>query len=278
MNEPVQVKLPLVILAGSDNPQSKYYKKDLLLEYAKVRYKSLIELNGQPMILYTIKAFIESEVVSRIIIVGLPEKLLQIPESLKRVSIEFLEIQGTHSEKIIGASKKILMENPEQKRALFIGGDVPTITSVAIRDFVKACGNMEADFYFSIINEKTMNAAYPNNRRTYAAMKEGKFCGGDLQLVNIEMAVQRKELIDRLIHNRKSVVRQAFFISPFSFVRFLFRRISVEEAEKIVSKIFKAEVKAVVSPHADLGFDVDKPSQLELLRKLIGEGKLNLGL
>ncbi|RMG36012.1 MAG: hypothetical protein D6732_08710 [Methanobacteriota archaeon] len=271
-------KFPLVILAGAEKEDSVNYKKDKLLEYANVDYKALIELNGKPMILYVIKAFVESGRVSEILIVGLPKERLTIPDSLKKVPIHFIETDAPHAEKLIIASEFLMKQNLDTDYAMYIGGDVPTITPEAINDFLDKCKDLDADFFFSIIREETMNKMFPENRRTYARMKEGRFCGGDLQLVRYTLAPERKEIIEKILNNRKSVIKQAFFISPLTFFRFILHRVSIEEAEKLISKVIKAKMKGVISSYADLGFDVDKPNQLELVRNLLQEGKIKLSL
>lgn len=272
------LKFPLVILAGAEKKNSPKFKKDKLLEYANIDYKALIELNGKPMILYVIKAFVESGRVSEIVIVGLPKDRLQIPEELKKVPIHFLETDASHAEKIILASEFLIKQNLNVDFAMFIGGDVPTISPEAINDFLEKCSSLDADFFFSIIQEETMDRMFPNNRRTFARMKEGKFCGGDLQLVRYTLASDRKEVIEKILSNRKSVVKQAFFISPLTFFRFVFHRVGIEEAERIISKVIKAKIKGVISTYADLGFDVDKPNQLDLVRNMLQEGKIKLSL
>ena len=271
-------KFPLVILAGAEKEGSAHYKKDKLLEYANVDYKALIELNGKPMILYVIKAFVESGRVSEILIVGLPKHRLTIPENLKTVPIHFIETDAPHADKLIIASEFLLKQKLDVEYAMFIGGDVPTITPEAINDFLDKCSELDADFFFSIIQEETMDRMFPNNKRTYARMKEGKFCGGDLQLVRYTLAPDRREIIEKILNNRKSVLKQAFFISPLTFFKFLLHRVGIEEAENLISKVIKAKIKGVISAYADLGFDVDKPNQLDLVRNLLQEGKIKLSL
>ncbi len=277
MNDKIK-RFPLVILAGTEKPGSKKFKKDKLLEYANIDYKALIEINGKPMILYLIKSFLDSGRISEILIVGLPEERLEIPEEFKKIPINFIENDGTHAEKIIEASKYLVNQKLETEYALFIGGDVPTITPEAINDFIDKCRLDEADFFFSIIREETMNQKFPNNKRTYAHMKEGRFCGGDLQLVRYTLANERKEIIEKILNNRKSVIKQAFFISPLAFFKFMLHKVSIPEAEKIISKVINARIKGVVSDYAVLGFDVDKPNQLDLVRSLVNQGKIKLSL
>ncbi|MHA2252373.1 MAG: hypothetical protein ACXAD7_18550, partial [Candidatus Kariarchaeaceae archaeon] len=69
-------KLPFIVLAGS--PETR----DILMEYANVEYKALIDINGQSMITRVLDAINKSNIASRIFITGLPKELVVFPDNM----------------------------------------------------------------------------------------------------------------------------------------------------------------------------------------------------
>jgi hypothetical protein len=55
-------------------------------------------------------------------------------------------------------------------------------------------------------------------------------------------------------------------LGPVIFFRLLTRRLSLAEAERRAQKIFEVRARAVPCPYAEVGMDVDKPFQLEIVR------------
>ena len=48
-------------------------------------------------------------------------------------------------------------------------------------------------------------------------------------------------------------------------IRYLFRKLSVADAEKKLSKALNAKARAVTVPFAEMAMDVDKPYQLDII-------------
>jgi len=55
-------------------------------------------------------------------------------------------------------------------------------------------------------------------------------------------------------------------LGPVIFLRYLTRRLSIAEAERRAAKIFGVRVRVIPSSHAEVGMDVDKPFQLDIVR------------
>ena len=74
-------------------------------------------------------------------------------------------------------------------------------------------------------------------------------------------------LWEQLIGNRKSPLRQASIIGLGTLIRVFTRNIGLEELVDTVSERIGIKGRAIVWSHAEACMDVDKPHQLELLRK-----------
>jgi hypothetical protein len=71
---------------------------------------------------------------------------------------------------------------------------------------------------------------------------------------------------ESLIGSRKSPLRQASLIGFGTLFALFTRRLTLEDAVQRVCERIGVKGRAIVWPHAEPCMDVDKPSQLELLR------------
>jgi len=111
-----------------------------------------------------------------------------------------------------------------------------------------------------------METRFPESRRSYVHLRDGEFAGGDVSFFRPGVNFDHQELMKKLSTARKSALRQASMLGPAVFLRLLTRRLSLAEAERHAEKIFEVRARAVPFPHAEVGMDVDKPFQLEIVR------------
>ncbi|MCY3413008.1 MAG: hypothetical protein INQ03_15325 [Candidatus Heimdallarchaeota archaeon] len=266
-------KLPFIVLAGSPR------ERDALMEYADTDYKTLIEINGKPLINYVLDQIVKSNRAEYILITGLPEDRVTLPDGFDHNQISFYHVEGPVVEKIYGASMHLfdLMKkspekfNPDNKHAVIISGDIPCVNLESF-DFVFEEFNKYPDFeyYHTVVHQEIMETTFPGSKRSWIHIKGGNnYCGGDIDIAFLPSVKQKYQLIKVVTENRKLFVKALFKLSPFFFIRYLFRRIDVKEAEEIVTRLFEMRSKIFISPYAELGFDVDKPHQLEMAQSYL---------
>ncbi len=241
-----------IILAGGEN--SKY-----LTKFSHQAYEAMIEISGKPMVTFVAEALAASPHVERIFVIG-PLKELANCNFPERTII--CQSGGTIIETIrlgmerLGHSNKVLVAT----------ADIPLLTANAIDDFLVQCASIEADLYYPIVSEEVNNHHFPGNKRTYVRLKEGTYTGGNLFLVNPEIVPRCMKVADQIIAHRKNPL-QLCRILGWSFVLgFLFHTLSLHKVEKRVSEILGITGAVIQSGYPELGIDVDKPSDLELVR------------
>lgn len=84
----------------------------------------------------------------------------------------------------------------------------------------------------------------------------------------------RSGIIDQVLEKAAQIVERRknplSIASLFGFGlmwRYLTRRLSIAIAEKRFYKVLGIRGKAIISPYAEVGVDVDKPSDLEIAQK-----------
>ncbi len=244
-----------LVLAGSRNDGP-------LSQCSQVPYEAMIPIGNKPMIEYVVHALTGSRHIHHIAVVG---------------PVEITKIIGNDDVKVISASDS-LIDNlragvsmlPKSEKILLATCDIPLLTPQAIEDFLVKCGDQSEDVYYPVIPKEVMEKSNIKTKRTYVTFKEGQFTGGNLFLVNPAVVERSLEKGRQVVAARKSPVRLSKMMGIPFLVKFMLHRISLIEAEKKVSKILDIRGKVVVTKYPELGVDVDKPSDLEMVCKLLG--------
>ncbi|MCL6635903.1 MAG: NTP transferase domain-containing protein, partial [Peptococcaceae bacterium] len=173
-----------------------------------------------------------------------------------------------------------IMENIEaglkqlsgEKRVLLVTSDIPMLTPRAVDNFLDLCGNMSGDLYYPVIAKQVVERIFPSTRRTYVTLKEGVYTGGNLFLINPAVFKSCVENGRRIVSLRKSPLGLCRLLGAGFVLRFLLHSLTLAEAEKKVSQLLGIRGVVVVSEYPEVGVDVDKPGDLELVLKAMGAG------
>jgi len=85
-----------------------------------------------------------------------------------------------------------------------------------------------------------METVFPNSKRSYLGLKEGRFCSGDLFFGRTQSVIHKRTLVRQMAERR-----------------------AIAELLQVVQRALELEGKGIIVPFAQVGMDVDKPIQLE---------------
>ena len=249
--------LAAVVLAGQSINQ-----EDPLIEYAQGGPKALIPIAGRSMVAYVLEALAQSRAIDQIVMVGvLPE--IALPP---RPPVDLVPCQGELIPNVVRGIERALELAPGLEGVLITGSDLPLLTPAIVDQFIASCLETDHDAYYGVVERSVMEARFPTSRRTYVRLADGEFAGGDLLLLRQGAARLNRALWDRLAGARKNPLRQIWMLGgPGPVLKLLTRRMSVAEAEARASAAFDVRARVIVCPHPELGMDVDKPCQLEIV-------------
>lgn len=241
-----------IILAGGES-------KKKLFGLSRQPYEALIEIAGQPMVTFVARALAASGSVNRILVIG-PETALRQCAFPPQVSLL--------------AGGRTMMETIQlgiaglghQEKVLIATADIPLLTAEAVNDFLAQCSRVDADFYYPVISQEKNEQRYPATRRTYVRLREGTFTGGNLFLVNPDVVSRSLPVANRIIENRKKPLTLCGILGWAFVIKFLLGTLSVAAVEARVSELLKLRGAVIHSQFPELGIDVDKPSDLALVR------------
>ncbi len=240
----------MVVLAGGK-------PGDALATAHNVPVKALIPIAGHAMSWYVLKALRSSGMVNRIVYVGPSSHELE----------ELYDIHLPARGEMLENLETGLSALPQAKRVLVATADIPLLTPEAVRDVVTR--DSGTGLVYPVISRAACERAFPGGKRTYAKLKTGKFTGGNLFLLEPSLIHNFMPKLKQVIANRKNPLAIAGLIGIDMLFKFPFGILTIAELERKISKILNVPASALITEFAEIGFDVDKPEDLELtLQKL----------
>jgi len=238
-------------------------EQDLLAEYSQGQPKALIPIAGKPMVAHVIEALAGSRYVRHILLVALDPATVGVRFP---VEIGYVPDAGGLMENNLAGFEQAQARYPDLDGVLLCGCDVPAITPAIVDAFIEECFRTDHDVYYSIVARSVMETRFPGSRRSYVHFREGDFAGGDIILVRPGIKFSQEELGRKLAQARKSALRQARMVGLGVFLRLLLHRLTIADTERRVQEVFGLRVRVVPFRYAEIGMDVDKPFQLEIVR------------
>ena len=246
----------IVIAGGIPEPDEPLY------EYTQGQPKALLDIAGKPMVQWILDALGGAETIDRVVLIGLSEE-----DSLECAKeITYVSNQGGMLQNVRAGMEKVLEINPDANHVLGVSSDIPAINSEMVDWMVKENEGTDLDLYYTVIRRKVMEERFPNSNRSYTRLKDAEVCGGDMNMIRATTVRTNDELWDRIVAARKNVFKQAALLGYGNLILLLSRQLTIDGAVKRVTKRMDITGRAVFSPYAEIGMDVDKPFQLEIVR------------
>jgi GTP:adenosylcobinamide-phosphate guanylyltransferase len=246
----------VVIAGGIPQPQ------DPLYAYSKGDAKALIDIAGKPMVQWVLNALGNAKTIDRIVVVGLTDRA---GLTCSR-PVFYLSNEGKMLANLQAGTAKVRQINPKADHILFVTSDIPAITGQMVDWVVNNCLQTKHDLYYNLIPRQVMEERFPKARRTFVHLKDVEACGGDMNMARAAVVYKHPEFWEKLIESRKNPAAQASLLGFDIVFRLLFRQLTADDVIRRVAEKLGVKGRAMVCPFAEVGMDVDKPHQLELMR------------
>ncbi len=254
----------IAIVGAGQSPR----EADLLAEHTQGRPKALLPIAGRPMIVHVVESLAGARHVRRVVVIALdPAQEVPFP-----VPVDYLPDAGSLFANAEAGFDYTRRRFPGLDAALWCSADIPLITPAVVDGFIEECLASDADMYYPVVERAVMEGRFPGSRRSYVHLREGDFCGGDMLLLRPSLTVQQRETLRSLVGARKGALQQAHAVGLDLLLKLLLRRLSLAEAEQRVARALGVRGRVVVCPWAEIAMDVDKPFQLELVRRELEAG------
>jgi GTP:adenosylcobinamide-phosphate guanylyltransferase len=241
-----------IILAGGENSKE-------MCQHTPQSYEALIDIVGKPMVTFVADALARSRQVDRIFVLGPVAELANcdFPPGTQLVP---------NGPTIIETIRLGMRTLGHDRLVLVATADIPLLTAEAVNDFLAQCEKVEADLYYPIVPKEVNELSFPGNKRTYVRLREGVFTGGNLFLVKPGIVEQCAVVAEKFIAERKHPLVLCRMLGWSFVIRFLLGVLCLADVQQRVAELLGVRGAVVKSPFPELGIDVDKPSDLELVR------------
>lgn len=247
------VRVNAVVLAGGDGSVID----------AGVRQKGAVPVAGRQMAEWVVETLRQCPSVGRVAVV--------IPDASElsagvRACAEIVESDQRFIDNVFLGIDSFGEDLP----TLVVTADIPALTVDAIEDFISAAEEGGADFAYPLISEQEMLAQFPGSVRTFVRIKGGtRVTGGNVAYVAPRVVASNREIGQRLFDTRKNPMRMARVVGISFVVRMALGILRPEDVEERMEALVGGRCVTVITPHACLGADIDKPIDREVIEVLL---------
>jgi molybdopterin-guanine dinucleotide biosynthesis protein A len=251
----VSAQITVVVLAGGS-------PDDVAALQPGAANKAFVRIAGSALVTRTIDALRAAPEVGRIIAVAPPvshgDTALAGADELRPDGIKIRD--SLHSG---------LQRLPPDDLVLVAASDLPILTAEAASDFIARARACDPDIGYGCVEQRVHMARFPEVPHTWAHFREGTFCGGGLMVMKPRAMTVLDVFIERLGAARKNPLALAALFGRRTLLKFALRRLHVAEAEARASELVGAPARAIVSPYAETGVNVDRVSDVALAERLV---------
>lgn len=237
---------------------------DALAASHGVASKALIEIGGAPMLSRVLRALTGSgRLRDAPYVSGLEQQILE-NASAGIAAKAAVSVSGGPSSSLLGA-----IEGGVQLPLLVTTCDHALLTAEMVDHFVGEAIRGGADLTVGLASRETIQAQYPETRRTYIPFGGSPMSGCNLFFVNSPEALRIIRFWREAEQDRKQPWKIAWRFGLVTALRLLIGRPDVHRAFELISAQLGARAGVVVMPFAEAAIDVDSQADLELVRSII---------
>jgi len=244
-------RMNAIVLAGDS-------KKGFVRE--GVDNKALLPINGKPMVEYVVDALQDVPMIEKISITG-PVGLLK--QHLGDKVDFYMESRESLFENVKAGMEPFANDNA----VLLVTSDIPMVTGGMITDFIQRCIRQGGDFCYPIVEKRLNEERFPDVERTYVRLREGTYTGGNIIYMNPDVVATCEEFARKLIEFRKQPWKTSRLLGLKFLVGLLLGFLSIPKVEERFYKLLDIQASAIITPFPEIGNDVDKPSDIEMVMR-----------
>ena len=128
----------------------------------------------------------------------------------------------------------------------------------------------DADIAVLMAPEGVVREAAPGTKRTYLRFRDRRYSSCNLFLLRTPRALAAVDLWRRVEAHRKQPLRMAMVIGPRMLLGYALGLLTLDAAVALIGRRVGLKAAAVLTPYGLAAVDVDKPSDLDLVREIVG--------
>jgi GTP:adenosylcobinamide-phosphate guanylyltransferase len=255
-----------IVLAGRRSTD------DPLATAAGAPHRALLDIEGEPMLVRVVKRLLAWPTIERILInIDRPALLLDLAAlvALRDAgSVEFMQSTESPSRSVL---ESLDWADLASGPVLVTTADHALLDDDMLDAFLGASEQIECDLTVGLVSRVTIEARFPEAKRTYLRFRDGAFSGANLFLFRTPNAERAAAFWRRVENERKHPWRMARAFGLGTLLLFLTRRLDLDAAFVRASSVIGAKIRAIRLHFAEAAVDVDKIEDLELVQRILAE-------
>lgn len=245
---------------------------DPLATAAGAPHRALLDIEGEPMLVRVVKRLLAWPTIERVLInIDQPALLLDLAAliALRDAGrVEFMQSTESPSHSVL---ESLDWADLESGPALVTTADHALLDDGMLDAFFQASEQLNVDLTVGLVSRVTIEARFPEAKRTYLRFRDGAFSGANLFLFRTPDAERAAAFWRRVESERKHPWRMARAFGLGTLLLFLARRLDLDAALVRASNVIGAEIRAIRLQIAEAAVDVDKIEDLELVQRILAE-------
>ncbi len=258
----VKDKFFAVVLAG-ERPGGSAISQELGLA-ASV----LVDVAGKSALARVIDALETCEMVGGGLLSGPVEDIYRDNEEIRQI-LNGSSFQWTAPKSGPSASALAALEKLDHFPALLISGDHALLFPGLVDGFCRETGKMDVDVVFGLVPYSIVRAAFPESKRTVLKFSDGQYCGTNLFAILSREGMTGPAFWQELEVHRKRPWKMAHRLGVGLLLRYVFGRLSLDEALEALSRAMGCRVGYVRVDVARAAVDVDSVADRRLAEKIL---------
>jgi len=235
---------------------------DALARATGVSHKALAPLAGIAMLARVLTTLRRARTVERIAVCGIDREVLAAHTELRPCldggDLTLIASRATPSASVLSAMQQLQPSTP----LLVVTADHPLLTPALIDDFCARSAESGADVTVGLVGADLVRRTFPTVRRTALPFRDGAYCGCNLYAFLTPAAQRAPAAWMQVERHRKQPWRMVGALGVGVTLRFLLRRLTVDDVVQLVSDRMGARVRPIFLSQPEAGFDVDTCAQL----------------
>ena len=238
---------------------------DPLAAHAGVSHKALIEVGGMPMLARVLAALDAVPAISRIVVAIDDPRLLELMPACRK-PVEIIAPGAGPSASVARAMEVLGVP------LLVTTADHALLRPEWVEQFLAASVGA-ADARLAVARREDVLRAAPESQRTWWHFADGDYSGCNLFLLGTSAAAGVVRLWQQLEAQRKRPVAQLRLLGLGHVLRYRLGLLSLAQALARLGAVSGAKIAPVVLSDGRAAIDVDKPADLDLVRRLLAAGE-----
>lgn len=262
-DNPVQV----LILAGQRSKDGVPLP-DALCQHAGVVWKALLPILERPMIQYVLDALSSSQnLKTGYLVSGLPQDVFtDLQTGQKQIALQRSPSGDGPANSVVQA----VAQNPNFP-LLVTTCDHALLTPHMVDHFIQNAQAGGKDFVVGIASKDIILPAYPHVKRTYLSFSDNHVSGCNLFYIANDSGMRAIEFWQSAQRDRKKPWKLARRLGIGMLFQYVRGRLGLDDCFEFVSRSLGIDAGYVLLPFAEAAIDVDKPSDLELVREILSK-------